>query len=167
MHVPPYYKKKSWQRLMIGAFFGAVIAYCLFMFMYGKMYEQMIEENLDLQVELSDLKKHNEALLKDNEDLDEQSKKRVTINSIETELIHAKELRLDPLIVHQLEELIKDDIGHLIGQDVAVISKSDRLLISTLENKTYNIDDFSYRLHIKKLIISQQLKITAHVKLGA
>lgn len=166
MYVSPYHKKKSWQRIIIGAFFGALTAYCVFMFMYGEMYEELMEKNLNLQAELSELKKHNEALLKDNEDLDEQSKKAVTIKFIELDIVNAKQLRLDPLIIHQLEELIKNEIGHLIGEDVQIIAKSDQLLVSTIENKTYQVDDFTYQFTIRTLIISQRIKLTVHAKLA-
>lgn len=61
MHIPPYYKKESWQRFFIGAFFGAVIAYVIIMYMYGSMYEKLYEENVNFASQVNDLKKQNEA----------------------------------------------------------------------------------------------------------
>lgn len=166
MHIPPYYKKESWQRFFIGTFVGAVIAYVIFIYMYGSMYEKLYEENIDLQSQVSTLKKQNDALLEDNEDLDEKSKDPITINAIEIDITNAEELRLDSLIILQLEEMIKDEIGHIIGQDLSIVTKSDQLLLSTIENKTYTVDDFSYHFEVTKLTISQTVRITVETKLS-
>lgn len=166
MHIPPYYKKKSWQRFFIGAFIGAVIAYCIFIFMYGSMYERLFEHNLDLQSELTELEKQNEALLQDKKDLNEKSKAPVTVDGIEIHITNEKQLRLDRLIIHQLEEMMKQEIDHIIGQDISVVAESDRLLLSTIENKAFSIDDFTYSFEISKLTISKTVKITAKAKMS-
>src|SRR5699024_11841648 len=64
------------------------------------------------------LETHSFPTRRSSDLLDEQSKKAVTIKFIELDIVNAKQLRLDPLIIHQLEELIKNEIGHLIGEDV-------------------------------------------------
>lgn len=166
MHIPPYYKKESWQRFFIGAFVGAVIAYVIFIYMYGSMYEKLYEQNIDLQSQVNTLKKQNDALLEDNEDLDEKANEPIAIKSIEVEITNAEELRLDSLIVLQLEEMIKGEISHIIGEDLTVVGKSDHLLQSTIENKKYTIDDFSYHFEVTKLIISPTIRITVETKLS-
>lgn len=166
MHIPPYYKKESWQRFFIGAFAGAIIAYVIFIYMYGSMYEKIYEQNIDLQSQVNELKKQNDALLEDNEDLDEKSQEPVAVNSIEIEIINDKELHLDRLIVLQLEEMIKDEISHVIGQELSTVAKSVKLLSSTIENKKFPVEDFSYYFEIKELIISQTINITVEAKLS-
>lgn len=56
MHIPPYHKKKSWQRFFVGTFFGGVIAYCILLYMYGSMYENLLKQNLELHSQVSTLK---------------------------------------------------------------------------------------------------------------
>ncbi|WP_077327461.1 sporulation membrane protein YtrI [Virgibacillus siamensis] len=166
MHIPPYYKKPSWQRFFAGAFFGACIAYFIFVYMHGFMYEQLLGENKDLQSQVAELKKQNEALLQDNQDLNEKTEEPLTVNSIEITITNQDELRLDKLIIHDLEELMKEEIDHIIGKDVSIIDESAQLLISSLENKEYTVDDFNYGFTIKKLTISKTLKITAEAELA-
>lgn len=166
MHIPPYYKKESWQRFFIGAFFGAVIAYVIIMYMYGSMYEKLYEENVNFASQVNDLKKQNEALLKDKDDLNEKSKQPLTVNSIEVDIINDKKLRLDTLIVHQLEDMIKEEINHIIGQDVSIVDESHQLLQSTIENKEFSVDEFAYFFEVTKLKISQSVKITVETKLS-
>ncbi|WP_188453422.1 sporulation membrane protein YtrI [Virgibacillus oceani] len=151
MHIPPYHKKESWQRFFVGALIGAVIAYCIVMYMYGSMYEKLFAEILDLQDKVTELKNHNDALLKAKEDLDTP----ITVEKIEVDIVNDKELQLDndTLMKQQLEGLIKKEIDHIVGQDVTIVSESDKLLESTIENKEISIDEFTYSFTVTKLAI--------------
>ncbi|MBP2077345.1 sporulation membrane protein YtrI [Oceanobacillus polygoni] len=159
MHIPPYHKKPTWQLFFTGAFVGGIIAYFILIYMYGTMYEELLGENLELTSQVNDLKEQNEALLKDKEDLSEKSEQPSTVNSISVTIVEGDRLKLDRLIEHQLEEMIKEQISHVIGQEIAIIDKSDRLLQSTIENKAFTIDDFTYYFQVKKLVITSDLKI--------
>ncbi|MBR3119554.1 sporulation membrane protein YtrI [Oceanobacillus profundus] len=159
MHIPPYHKKPSWQLFFAGAFIGGIIAYFILIYMYGTMYEELLAENLELSSQVNDLKEQNAALLQDKEDLSEKSEEPLTINSISVTIVDGERLKLDRLIEHQLEEMVKEQISHIIGQEISIIDKSDQLLQSTIENKGFTIDDFTYYFEVKKLTISTDLKI--------
>lgn len=149
MHIPPYYKKESWQRFLAGAFIGAIIGYIVFIYMYGQFYERWVEENLAVRSELNELKENYKALQED-----EKSKEDITINSIVIKITNQKELKLDSLIVHQLEELIKTQIKDVIGKDIKSLSKNYTFIMSTVENKNYKIDEFTYQATTKQLFIT-------------
>ncbi|MGM8213585.1 sporulation membrane protein YtrI [Virgibacillus sp. W0430] len=166
MHIPPYYKNKSWQYFFVGILFGSVLSYFIFILMYGTMYEQLLEENLEIQLKLSELESQNEALLQDKKDLDEKSKNALTIESIDITISNATDLRFDRLITHQFEVLIKEEINHIVGRDIHTVSENDELLISTIENKAFSIDDFTYYFEVIKLSISKRVKITLKAKIS-
>ncbi|GIO27817.1 sporulation membrane protein YtrI [Ornithinibacillus bavariensis] len=161
MHVPPYYKRPGWQRFFVGMFFGALLSYWVVLFMYGTMYERQIKENSSIQAELDDAQDKINALMKDNQDLNEKSKKPVTINEIVLEIINAEDLKIDRLLLLQLESLVKEEIKDVFGKDIQAISDSDILLISAIENKSFKVDDFTYSFEIKRLIISSTIRIVA------
>ncbi|MDY0408658.1 sporulation membrane protein YtrI [Virgibacillus soli] len=163
MHIPPFYKKVGWQRFFVGVFFGALLSYLVVIFMYGKMYSALVEENMSLQSELSTIQKQNKALTEDNENLDERAKKPWLVQNIYIEILNPDDLKIDKLIEHQLVELAKEEINHLIGQEVRSVSESAELLISTIENKAFKVDDFAYRFNVQKLIIDRQIKIHVDV----
>lgn len=160
MHIPPYYKRKSWQRFFVGTFFGAVIAYCILLFMYGTMYEQLVEQNLELQSDISELKVQNKALLKDKENLNQQSKESNTVETIEIDITNEEELKLDKLIVHQLEELVKEEISHIVGQDIRTVYDSNQLLMSTIQNKRFRVDEMTYTFTVETLLVSETVELT-------
>lgn len=153
MHIPPYYKKKSWQRFFVGTIFGAVIGYCVLLYMYGSMYEDLLGQNIELQSQVKELK-----LLQDSED-EEEPKASYTVNKIELGFTNEKELKLDTLLKHQLEGLIMEEIGHIVGQDVHVVAEGKQLLESTIVNKEFTIDDLTYIFTVKKLVITETVEI--------
>lgn len=162
MHVSPYHKKRTVQIFLLGMLAGAVIAYIVLIFMYGKMYESLMAENIKLSSEIQDLKRRNEALLQDKESLEERN---FIIQSIEIEFSNAEELRMDRLIIHQLENLIKNEIDQIIGKEIDSVADNDELLITVIENKTFTIDDLSYEFEVVKMSITERLRITLEASL--
>lgn len=166
MHIPPYYKRKSWQHFIIGICTGALISYTIIIFMYGTMYEKLYESNLELQSMIDELKSQNNTLLEDKKEFAEKDKAPLIINRIEVHITNQKELHLDRLIVHQLDKMIKQEINHLIGQDIKIVSESDQLLLSSIENKSFKVDDFTYVFEVKRLTISETIKLMVYAKIS-
>jgi|SRR5690625_3773230 len=163
MHIPPYHKKRTWQIFFLGTFAGAIVSYVIIMFMYGKMYENILVEQSELQTKYNEVKAQNEALLEDKEKLEEKSN--FTINSIDVDFLNDKQLKLDRLSAHQFENMVKEELHYIIGKEVKSISDNDNLLISVIENKTYTLDDKSYNIEVKKISIAEKIKLTLIVKL--
>lgn len=166
MHVPRYHKKPGWQRFLVGMLFGALISYWVVIFMYGTMYQEKVIENSKLQEELNDAENRIQALEKDNEDLNEKSKQKIVIEEIELEILNAKELKIDMLLQNELESLVKEEIKDIIGKDLLMVAESDTLLLSSIENKSYRVDDFSYDFEIKRLIIAPTVRIIVNGKIS-
>ncbi|WP_163538124.1 sporulation membrane protein YtrI [Gracilibacillus sp. YIM 98692] len=162
MHIPPYYKRPAWQRFLAGACIGGLIAYFVFLFMFGQLQEKWIEENLSLRLELQDLNKSYETLLKNHKALDERSKEGIQIESIDIEFTNLKEMRIenDRPMISQLEEEIRNEAHHAIGRNVNDLADSIELFIATIENKTITIDDFSYQATIRRIIVSETLSLS-------
>ncbi|MEN1968234.1 sporulation membrane protein YtrI [Lentibacillus sp. N15] len=160
MHIPPYHKQASWQRFFVGALIGGVVAYCVFAYMYNTMYERLLEYNQQLKSQVTELRNQNDALLEDKKDLDEKNKEKLTVESIEVTIANDQELKLSQLVVYQMEEIIKEEIKHVVGKEVSVVSESDQLLTGTIENKEFAIDDFSYHFTVTRLTIAKTIKIS-------
>ncbi|WP_042146356.1 sporulation membrane protein YtrI [Paucisalibacillus sp. EB02] len=166
MHIPRYYRKPGWQRFLVGIFFGGLISYWVVLFMYGTMYERLLEENSKIQEKLNDAENKILALEKDKEDLNEKSKQKITIEEIDLVILNAKDLKIDKLLLHQLEGLVKEEIDDIIGRNIESIADSDSLLFSSIENKTFKVDDFTYYFEIERLIISPTVRIVVNAKLS-
>lgn len=166
MHIPPLFKKKNWQIFIIGLCVGGIIAYSVIIFMYGSMYENLLEENLYLQEEIVELNNRNETLLKDKEDFDERQIELTMIETIDIQIRNEEDMDFDRLALLQLKQLIKREVDHIIGKNIETISENDQLLISSIENKPFKIGDFFYYFRVYKLTIAKHVKITVEAKLS-
>src|SRR5699024_1896093 len=137
MHVSPYHKKRNWQIMITGIWIGAIIGYIILIFMYGRMYEQTLTDQVRMQTEISELERQNRALLEDKEDLEEKSSTDVLSVSIES--INSEKLHLDKLITNQLQVLVKHALHPFIVINVLLIIGNVLLVIDRIENKTYII----------------------------
>ncbi|HLR02444.1 MAG TPA: sporulation membrane protein YtrI [Virgibacillus sp.] len=166
MHAPPYHKQKSWQRFFVGGFIGAIVAYTVFTYMYGSMYERLFEENVHLESENEELKSQNEALLQDKKDLDKEKNEEKTVEEIDIKIENKDSLDIDRLLIHELEGKVQETLKHIIGQEVNLVAKSDHLIISTIERQMIPIDESTYRFRVSTLIISEEVKVIlkAHLK---
>lgn len=167
MHIPPHYKRPSWQRFLLGVVAGAFFAYLLLIFMYGTMYEQIVHENSTLRASNKELTKYNEALIEDQEEAEERQKAPYTIERIQIDIENEKELRLDRLAIHQLEELLIEEIDIVIGKSVSSVAENNVLLIAAIENKTFKVDDFTYTFTVKKFILYATVLITLEAKIAS
>lgn len=161
MHIPPYHKQPTWQRFFVGMLFGAIIAYLILVYMQGAMYEDLILENIKQEELIGDLRSQNDALLQDQDDKSTAS----TVQEIEITLINPDVLKKNSLLESQLKSLIKQEINHLIGIEITVLSASDELLVSAIENKTFTLDNRSYQFVLKRTTISPTLKLKVETKL--
>lgn len=169
MHIPPYYKKAGWQRFFAGVFIGGVIAYGIFLFMYGTHFEGWIEENLKLREEVRDLKDRAESLNKDKEELSEKRKQHLVVQSVEIEFLNENKLLsenlTDRLSLYKLRELAKEQIHDVVGKDVSSVADNERLLITSIESKIYRVDEFTYELKVERLIIAPELKASLQIQI--
>src|SRR5690625_4708595 len=115
MHFSPYHKKRIWQIFIVGIMTGAILAYFIFTYMHGKMYEEVLLDKIQLQKKVEELQRQKFIIQQDKEHL--QEKNTLTINMIEIEYINSGQLKLDRLITHQFDVLIKEELHNVIGKD--------------------------------------------------
>lgn len=165
MHVPPYHKKKEWQQFLLGSLTGAIIAYILFVYIHGALYEQTVTENVQLQAMISQLERQNEALLQDKEDL--EGNKTIIVQSIALEFLNTDEMHIDRLTEHKLEDMLKKELHSIIGSDVKSLAESDELLTRLIETNVFTVADTSYTFFVHKLFVAEHVKIVLRIKLAS
>src|SRR5699024_1056137 len=125
MHIPPYHKLATWQRFFAGMLFGGIVASLFLLYMYSSLYEYLIIENIEMKETITDLTSQNKALLEDQS----ESSTPLTVREIEIIISNQEVFRDDSLLDSQLKSLIKQEINHLIGIEIPVLSESEELLI--------------------------------------
>ncbi|WP_188206412.1 sporulation membrane protein YtrI [Alkalibacillus aidingensis] len=160
MHIPPFYKKTTWQAFYIGILTGVVIGYLFFLYVYGQHTERWIEENLTLRNELNQVQQENELLKQDKDDLNKANEQRLTVQDIEIEWENADDLDLDRFTMHELNERVQDELQTVMGRNIESISEQRDFLIRSVENKVYNVRDIDYELEVHHITISPTLIIS-------
>lgn len=165
MHIPPYYKKRSFQSFFLGVLTGVVIGYLFFLFVYGEHTERWIEENMEVRDELQKISQENDLLKQDKEHLSEENEERISVQSIEVELENAKQLDLDRFTEYELTDLVIQELNTIVGRNISSVSEQRDLLVRTIEHKTYTVRNINYSLEVTHLTISPILLITVEIHL--
>lgn len=163
MHFVPFHKNKQWQRFFSGLFIGAFISFIVFIYMHGQLLEKRIEENLQLRMEKQELQLAKRTLEESVSDLSQKYQKELLIRSIEITIINGEVFKLDRFSLHELEEQIKNEASHIVGNEVKTFNNYYTLLINAIENKTFKINNFSYRAGVRHLFINELSEI--HIEL--
>ncbi|MFC0522343.1 sporulation membrane protein YtrI [Pontibacillus salicampi] len=167
MHIPPYYKRRDWQRFLAGVFIGGIIAYACFLFMYGTYVENWIEKNLELHEKIRDLESTNEMLIQDKEELNKKQKDIIQVHAVDIQFSNEKKLieqhSIDKLTVFNLRRLVKEQTPDLIGQDTNSLYDNASLIYRAIEARTYKVDDLKYEMKVERLLISQNVSITIRI----
>lgn len=161
MHVPPYHVKNKWRILLLGMFLGGICAYIILAWMNGQMYEKLLLEKVQLETDFTELEKKHTALLEDKAALEENA---ASIEAIEVAWLNEEDFKMDRLIKHQLEKLLKDELAEFIGKKVTAIAENETILIKLVEGQTYTIDEISYEVEVRKLFLTEKIKLHLFIK---
>ncbi|WLR46031.1 hypothetical protein LC065_10400 [Halobacillus litoralis] len=163
MHFPAYHKNKEWRRFFAGLVLGAIIGYTFFIYVHGQLQQKYTEEHIEMTAQLSEWETKYEALL--NNQNQKSEGKPMSVKEISVAFTNAKKLEVDLLTQHQLNALVKDQLVTVSGKDVSIVADQVDLIISTIENKNYVVDDFTYELKVTKLIVSETMTLHLEIKL--
>jgi hypothetical protein len=159
MRVPPYYRKPGWQVFFAGAAIGAVISWLIFLYMFGIQQENQFKKIDQQQDLIHQLKREISIWEEDNEKLNEQNEKKLTIQEIRVSVINDKINNLDHLSIAQAEDSIKGDLAILISKDVETVFKGKSLLKKSIENKILEINKKRYKLAVTEIFFYTDMYI--------
>ncbi|MCP8617107.1 sporulation membrane protein YtrI [Salirhabdus salicampi] len=160
MNFPPYYKERSFQLFFIGVLTGGVIAYILFLYMYGSLTERWIEENLELRAKVNSLE---EVLENDRQEDEKHDREVLLVQEVNVELVNEQALRIDRFVSLQLKELVEEELRPLIGSKIESLSENRSLIFSSIENKMFHVENTSYKAKITHLTIAPKMLVSVEL----
>ncbi|RSK28143.1 sporulation protein [Bacillus sp. HMF5848] len=164
MRIPPYYKNPNWQRFFAGMVIGAIISWCMFIYIYGELREKQFQEIVTLKTEMKNLQDKLEIWQEDYNQLNEENKKQLTVQDIKIRVANASQLKLDGYTVFLIQESAKNEIKHLLAKDIETVFKNKTLLKRAIENKPYLVEEKQYRVTITELFVFTTLYIELKVE---
>lgn len=88
----------------------------------------------------------------------------MTVQDISIHLVNAEQYKLDSYTTFRIEESVKEDVSHLIAKDIETVYNGRELLKRAIENKTYTINEQTYKLEIYQLFLFTTLSIELKLK---
>ncbi|WP_258871304.1 hypothetical protein, partial [Halobacillus trueperi] len=128
-----------------------------------QLQQKYTEEHIEMTARLSEWEAKYETLLNNQDQGSEGTP--MSVKEISVVFTNAKKLEIDLLTQHQLDALVKDQLVTVSGKDVSIVADQVDLIISTIENKNYVVDDFTYELKVTRLIVSETMNLHLEIKL--
>jgi len=164
MRIPPYYHERTWQRFFAGAAIGAVISWVVFLYLFGTLQERQTRRIAELEDKIVDLQNDIRIWQEDYVKLNKANKKKLTVQEIRVHLANAEQYKLDSYTTFHIEESVREDISHLIAKDMETVYQGKELLKKAIENKTYTMNEQTYRLEVTELFLFTTLSIEVKLK---
>ncbi len=165
MYIPPQLRSKEWHRFFAGIILGLIAGYLLFIFIHGKLHESYTQENIELNSELIELEAKYEGLLSNEGEPEDKDNNLLKVEEITVHYTNAKKLQVDLLTQHQLSSLVKQQLDSIPGKEIKDAASQTDLIIAAIENKKFVVEDFTYQLIVRQLIVGPTLKLKLDIGL--
>ncbi|MEH6888685.1 sporulation membrane protein YtrI [Bacillus sp. JJ864] len=153
-----------WKLFLGGAAAGGILSWIIFLYIYGVFQEEQTKTLEKQQTIIKKLTDDLHVLIEDQKKENEKNKKLLTIQEIEIEIVNHEKYNLDTLTVETLQTSIRDDLRHLLTQNIQSVANNKELLKKVIENKVYKYYDRVYRFEIETVSFDTLLEISVKIK---
>ena len=135
----------------------------MFLYIYGVFQQEQsskIAEQREI-IEKQEAKLH--VLLEDQEKLNTENKRLLTIQEIKIKIINREKYDLDNLTLENMTTSIHNDLQHLLTKNIQSIAKI-KTYSKAIENKTYKHYDRLYRFKVDTISFDTVLEISIAIE---
>ncbi|OIJ18583.1 hypothetical protein BKP45_11800 [Anaerobacillus alkalidiazotrophicus] len=166
MRIPPYYKKTGWQRFFAGIIIGILIGWFFFIYEFGAVQEKLVTEIKKQESTINAQVETIEILRSDQDELNKENLKKLTIQEVKVYFINDKDLKLSELSIHEFRLQIENELKAVKNKNIESVANTKELLIQAIENRDFNINEKSYRVTIKGWSIYTTLELFVEIRLA-
>ena len=166
MRIPPFYKSPACQRFLAGAFIGAIISWFIFLFIFGELQEKQLKLIYKQEQTIKDLNDKLEIWKQDYETLNKKNQKKLKVQEISIHFTNEDELKIDSFTKLNLEEGVKEELKNIMNKNIESVAENKELIIKTIENKTFKIDNQKYKAKVEQLYLFTTLDIYLKLEFG-
>ncbi|QDI91160.1 hypothetical protein EPH95_08155 [Salicibibacter halophilus] len=161
MRIPPYHRRPGWQRFLAGVIIGALIGWCIFLYQFGKVHEEMVVELGKNELQIEQLERNLESLREREQE--ENNDDAFIIEEISIVFENEEESRLSELALYDIEQQATEELEHLLDEDLENVAENRELLVRTIENKRYSSNDYEYNLIVHQITLFRTLELHVEV----
>lgn len=163
MRFPPHYRRPHWQRFFAGFAIGTLIGWFFFLFQFGSIHQHLTAEIIKKQLTIEEQVEIIEILRSNEKKLNEENEQKLTIQQIQVSFFNARKHHLNELALYELKQQLLKEIKYLEGKNIATIAATKEMLIKTIENKVFTIDERRFQLKTKQLYLYTTLEVSLEI----
>lgn len=163
MRFPQYYRRPNWQRFFAGLTIGTLIGWFFFLYQFGAIHQHLTTEMKKKQLTIEEQAETIDILRSNEKKLNEENELKLTIQHIQVSFLNAKKHHINELSLYELKQQLLKEIKHLEGKNIATIAATKEMLIKTIENKVFTLDERHFQLKTKQLYLYTTLEIYVEI----
>ncbi len=144
----PSIRKASLAWFICGMLFGSILVF----FQFNNQLEHLYWEKTELEQELTKTQDEIDKLQNELRNIEEQWGSPRTVKNA-TVIVDYE----DPNVVLEVQDDCQEIAGEVIGHDISTLEPP--LVFQMFDQRVIEIDHTSYKLHVKSLIISEELMV--------
>jgi hypothetical protein len=167
MRMPSNISRPGWLRFFAGIMIGAILGWTFFLFQYGQIYENLIVTRIQQDLKIESQQERIEQLVSEQSAQNEENQKKLTIQQINVHFTSENERELDQLTTYEIRQQVLSELAYLERKDIESVHNTKELMIRTIENKVFSVDDKRYRVQINELYLFTTLHVYAEIKIDS
>ncbi|MCM2675273.1 sporulation membrane protein YtrI [Alkalicoccobacillus plakortidis] len=167
MRVPSNVSRPGWLRFFAGIMLGSILGWVFFLFQYGQIYDGMIVTRIQQDLKIETLQERIDQLISEQKSQNEDNQKKLTIQQIEVHFTSESRLDLDQLTIYEIRQNILSELAYLERKDIESVHHTKELLIRTIENKIFTVEDKRYQVKINEVYLFTTLHLYAEIQLDS
>ncbi|HEX7064939.1 MAG TPA: sporulation membrane protein YtrI [Bacillales bacterium] len=164
MRIPQHYHAPGWQRFIVGFLLGAVVGWVFFIILYGQAQEDQINLINKQKDKIAELKDEKDIWLEDVKEENAKLEKKLTVQDIQIKFVNKKESELGDTAISNLNREIEKQLSPLLTKDLETVGGNSEILIQSIENKIFEIEDNRYRVEVQTLVITSIIKVGVKIE---
>ncbi|WP_026676575.1 sporulation membrane protein YtrI [Fictibacillus gelatini] len=163
MRIPSYFfTRKGYQRFFAGVLLGFLIGWVFFLIQFGNLQEYYIREIKMYQDRIQDLNGKIKHWIGEYEKSNKEQEKKLKLQEIQVQITNKNDLHLPGITMYEISQEVQDELENLLGQNIESLAAMKDLVIRTLQNKEFIVDDNKYRVVVQHLFLYTTMEV--HVK---
>ncbi|GAE28104.1 hypothetical protein JCM9140_4298 [Halalkalibacter wakoensis JCM 9140] len=163
MRVPPFYERPTVKRFFAGIIIGVIIGWVFFIYQYGQVYEGLVFRISEQKAEIEELEEDIELLRSEQNRLNEENEKKLTVQEIDIQFSNNNRLRLNQLTLLDIKQQALTELQYIKRRDIETVSNMNELLISNLENKVFRAGDKRYQLQVEQVHLFTTVRVIVKI----
>lgn len=165
MRVPQNQQTPGFQRFIAGLILGMILGWVFFVALSGVAQDRQLTKIQEQKGAIEQLKGQLRTWQEDSAEKNKKLEQKLTVQEIQIDITNKQKADIGKLEISELKGEVQDQLSStLLKQNIETVAANKKLVVQSVENKTYTIEKNKYRLKVKSLVIYSTIELTVQVE---